>query len=77
MGTYLADMPRCRSSAASVGHLIIVSSIVGKRGVLPTAAYSATKFAQVGLAESLRRAAIGIHVTIVYPIPRAPSSSTS
>src|SRR4051812_37842562 len=36
------------------GHLIIVSSIVGKRGVPYMAAYSATKFAQVGLAESLR-----------------------
>ena len=36
------------------GHLIIVSSIVGKRGVPYMGAYAATKFAQVGLAECLR-----------------------
>ena len=43
------------SSAGSArGHLIIVSSIVGKRGVPYMGAYSATKFAQVGLAECLR-----------------------
>src|SRR3954468_2236247 len=52
------------------GHIIIVSSIVGKRGVPYMGAYSATKFAQVGLAECLRAevAGTGIHVTIVFPI---------
>jgi short-subunit dehydrogenase len=52
------------------GHFVIVSSIVGKRGVPYVGAYAATKFAQVGLAECLRAELVGsgIHVTVVYPI---------
>jgi NADP-dependent 3-hydroxy acid dehydrogenase YdfG len=52
------------------GHLIVVSSIVGKRGIPFMGAYSATKFAQVGLAESLRAElrGTGINVSVVYPI---------
>jgi short-subunit dehydrogenase len=52
------------------GHVIIVSSIVGKRGVPYMGAYAATKFAQVGLAECLRAEETdsNIHVTVVYPI---------
>jgi short-subunit dehydrogenase len=52
------------------GHLIVVSSIVGKRGVPYMGAYAATKFAQVGLAECLRAELAGsnIHVTVVYPV---------
>lgn len=52
------------------GHLIVVSSIVGKRGVPYMGAYAATKFAQVGLAECLRSevSGSGIHVTVVYPV---------
>jgi short-subunit dehydrogenase len=52
------------------GHVMIVSSIVGKRGVPFMGAYSATKFAQVGLAESLRAEVegSGIHVSVVYPV---------
>ena len=52
------------------GHFVIISSIVGKRGVPFIGAYAATKFAQVGLAECLRAelAGSGIHVTAVYPI---------
>jgi NAD(P)-dependent dehydrogenase (short-subunit alcohol dehydrogenase family) len=52
------------------GHLIIVSSIVGRRGVPFMGAYSATKFAQVGLAECLRAELRGspIHLSVVYPI---------
>src|SRR5262245_30129923 len=52
------------------GHLVIISSIVGKRGVPYVGAYAATKFAQVGLAECLRAELVGsgIHVTVVYPI---------
>jgi short-subunit dehydrogenase len=52
------------------GHIVIVSSIVGKRGVPYMGAYSATKFAQVGLAECLRSEVegSGIHVSVVYPI---------
>ena len=52
------------------GHLFIVSSIVGRKGVPRMGAYAATKFAQVGLGESVRAelAGTGIHVTLVYPI---------
>ncbi len=52
------------------GHLIFVSSIVGKRGVPYMGAYSATKFAQVGLAEALRGELAGsnIHVSVVLPV---------
>jgi short-subunit dehydrogenase len=52
------------------GHLIVVSSVVGQRGVPYMGAYAATKFAQVGLAESLRAELVGsgIHVTLVYPV---------
>jgi short-subunit dehydrogenase len=52
------------------GHIVIVSSIVGKRGVPYMGAYSATKFAQVGLAECLRAELRGsrIHVSVVYPV---------
>jgi short-subunit dehydrogenase len=52
------------------GHIIIVSSIVGKRGVPYMGAYSATKFAQVGMAECLRSEVAGsdIHVSVVCPV---------
>jgi NADP-dependent 3-hydroxy acid dehydrogenase YdfG len=52
------------------GHLMIISSIVGRRGVAFVGAYAATKFAQAGLAEALRAELLGsgIHVTTVFPI---------
>lgn len=52
------------------GHLIIISSIVGQRGIAQMSGYSATKAAQVGFAESLRTEYSGtdIHVSVVYPI---------
>jgi NAD(P)-dependent dehydrogenase (short-subunit alcohol dehydrogenase family) len=55
------------------GHLVIVSSIAGKRGVPYMGAYSATKFAQVGMAECLRSEVAGsnIHVSVVCPISTA------
>lgn len=55
------------------GHIVIISSIVGKRGVPYVGGYAATKFAQVGLAECLRAELVGsgIHVTVVYPISTA------
>ena len=71
LGTYhaaRAALPVFRRQGS--GHLVIVSSIVGKRGVPYMGAYSATKFAQVGLAESLRSELAGsnIHVTVVFPV---------
>jgi NADP-dependent 3-hydroxy acid dehydrogenase YdfG len=70
-GTYLAARAALRVFRRQAhGHLIIVSSIVGKRGVPYMGAYAATKFAQVGLAECLRSELVGtaIHVSVVYPV---------
>src|SRR5262249_6258524 len=70
-GTYLAARAAMRVFRRQAsGHVIVVSSIVGKRGVPYMGAYSATKFAQVGLAECLRAelAGSGIHVSVVYPV---------
>ena len=55
------------------GHIINVSSIVGRRGVPFRGAYSATKFALGGLGEALRveLAGTGISVSLVYPIGTA------
>lgn len=51
------------------GHIINVSSVVGKRGLPLLGIYCASKFALAGISESLRvelREA-GIHVSLVYP----------
>jgi len=55
------------------GHVIVVSSIAGKRGVPYMGAYSATKFAQIGMAECLRSELHGsnIHVSVVCPVSTA------
>lgn len=71
LGTYhaiRAALPLFRRAAR--GHAIVVSSIVGRRGVPFMGAYSATKFAQVGLAECLRCELAGtdIHVSVVFPV---------
>lgn len=52
------------------GHLIIVSSIVGQRGIAQMSGYSATKAAQVAFAESLRTEFAGtpVHVSVVFPV---------
>jgi short-subunit dehydrogenase len=52
------------------GHLVIISSIVGRRGIAQMSGYSATKTAQAGFAESLRAELAGtpIAVSIVYPV---------
>jgi NADP-dependent 3-hydroxy acid dehydrogenase YdfG len=71
MGTFYAAraaLPVFRRQGR--GHVIIVSSIVGKRGVPYMGAYAATKFAQAGMAECLRAEVAGtpIHVSVVYPV---------
>jgi len=71
MGTYLAAQAAWPVfKRQNQGHLIVISSIAGKRGVPFMGPYSATKFAQVGLAECLRAEVEGspIHVTVVFPI---------
>jgi NAD(P)-dependent dehydrogenase (short-subunit alcohol dehydrogenase family) len=70
-GTYYATraaLPVFRRQSS--GHVIIVSSIAGKRGVPFMGAYSATKFAQIGMAECLRSEVYGsnIHVSVLCPI---------
>jgi NAD(P)-dependent dehydrogenase (short-subunit alcohol dehydrogenase family) len=70
-GTFLAAraaLPHFRRQQR--GHLVIVSSIVGRRGIASMSGYSATKAAQVGLAESLRTEFAGsaIHVSVVMPV---------
>jgi NAD(P)-dependent dehydrogenase (short-subunit alcohol dehydrogenase family) len=71
LGTFLgarAAVPLFRAQRS--GHLIFVSSIVGRRGIPFMGGYSATKAAQAALAESLRSEFAGtpIHVSCVYPI---------
>lgn len=71
MGTFYgarAALPRFR--AQNSGHLIIVSSIVGQRGIALMSGYSATKAAQVGFAEALRTEFSGtaIAVSVVFPV---------
>ena len=70
-GTYLtarAALPYFRQQRH--GHLIIVSSIVGRRGIPQMSGYGATKAAQVGFAEALRAEFAGtdIHVSVVCPV---------
>jgi len=70
-GTYLAARAALRVfRRQGYGHVVVVSSIVGKRGVPYMGAYSATKFAQVGLAECLRAEVAGSHirVSVVFPV---------
>lgn len=71
MGTFYgarAALPIFRAQAS--GHLIIISSIVGQRGIAQMSGYSATKAAQVGFAEGLRTefAGTAVHVSVVYPV---------
>jgi len=71
MGTFLlarAALPHLLQAPRA--SLIIVSSIVGRRGLGWGGAYAATKFAQVGLAESLRVELAGtpVRVGVVFPV---------
>ncbi|HEU4936630.1 MAG TPA: SDR family oxidoreductase [Vicinamibacterales bacterium] len=71
MGTFYgarAALPHFR--AQGQGHLIIVSSIVGRRGIALMSGYTATKAAQVGFAEALRTEfnGTGIAVSVVLPV---------
>ena len=66
-----AALPGMRARGS--GHIVFISSVVGKKGVPGYALYSATKFGQVGLADALRAevAADGIDVSVVFPISTA------
>ena len=70
IGTYLtarAALPIFRRQAS--GHLTIVSSIVGQRGIPAMSAYGATKAAQVGFAESLRTEFAGTAIESQHRLP--------
>jgi short-subunit dehydrogenase len=71
MGTFYgarAALPVFRRQQS--GHLVIASSIVGKRGIAQMSGYTATKAAQAGFAESLRTEFAGtdVHVSVVFPV---------
>jgi len=71
MGTlYAARAAMPHFLARGAGHLIAVSSIVGRRGTPGVAVYAATKAAQVGLIESIRAEIYGtnIRASLVYPV---------
>lgn len=52
------------------GHIIAVSSIVGRRGVGGSSLYAATKAAQLAFIESLRAEFVGSHfrASVVFPV---------
>lgn len=52
------------------GHIIAVSSIVGRRGISGSCVYAATKAAQVAFIESLRAEFAGtrLHASVVLPV---------
>jgi short-subunit dehydrogenase len=71
MGTFHAAQPAVRVfRRQNRGHLIAVSSVVGRRGVGGSAVYAATKAAQVGFVESLRAEFTGtpLKASVVFPI---------
>ena len=55
------------------GHIIAVSSIVGRRGTAGSSVYAATKAAQIGFIEGLRAefAGTNMHASLVYPVGTA------
>ncbi len=63
-----AAVPLMRAQGS--GHIIIVSSVSGKRATPGSGMYAATKAAQISLAESLRLEArrAGIRVSVVCPV---------
>jgi NAD(P)-dependent dehydrogenase (short-subunit alcohol dehydrogenase family) len=52
------------------GHIVVVSSIVGRRGIGGSSVYGATKAAQVGFVEALRAEFVGtnLHASVVLPV---------
>jgi short-subunit dehydrogenase len=52
------------------GHIIAVSSVVGRRGMAGSSVYSATKAAQIGFIEALRAEFLGsgLHASVVFPV---------
>ena len=71
MGTFHAARAALRvMQQADRGHIVVMSSIAGRRGIPGMSAYCATKFAQIGLAEALRAELAGssVRVSVVCPV---------
>ena len=71
MGTFYAAQPALELfRRQGEGHIIAVSSIVGRRGMAGSGVYSATKAAQIGFIEALRAEFAGsrLRASIVYPV---------
>ncbi|MEO7192924.1 MAG: SDR family oxidoreductase [Vicinamibacterales bacterium] len=71
MGTfYAAQAALIAMRQQGSGHVIAVSSIVGRRGVGGSSVYSATKAAQVAFIESLRADFVGtaFHASVIFPV---------
>lgn len=74
MGTlHAAHAAAVQFHRQGTGHLVVMSSIVGRRGIGGSTVYSATKAAQVGLVEGLRAEwrGTGLRASVVYPIATA------
>ena len=56
------------------GRIVIVSSIVGERGIPYYSAYSASKFALAGMADALRAELLGTGVTVGLVCPTTTAS---
>src|SRR6187397_2924422 len=71
MGTlYTAHAAMRAMRAQGHGHIIAVSSIVGRRGVGGSSIYAATKAGQIAFIESLRAEFVGtpFHASVVLPV---------
>jgi short-subunit dehydrogenase len=71
MGTfYAAHAAMAVFAKQNQGHIIAVSSIVGRRGIAGSSVYSATKAAQLGFIEGLRAEFLGTNfkASIVFPV---------
>jgi short-subunit dehydrogenase len=71
IGTLLAaHAAHAQFTRQGAGHVIAISSIVGRRGIPGMSAYSATKAAQIGFIEALRAEfhGSGLRASVVYPI---------
>lgn len=63
-----AAVKQMRSQPAG-GHIVNVASLAGRRGFSPLGGYSASKFALVGLTETLRTELIGTKVGVSLVLP--------
>jgi NAD(P)-dependent dehydrogenase (short-subunit alcohol dehydrogenase family) len=71
LGTfYAAQAALIQMRRQGQGHIIAISSIVGRRGIAGSSIYAATKAAQIAFIESLRAEFVGtaLHASVVLPV---------